>query len=99
MNLAWTRSFKTEEEKQKFLNLLMAAKPALQRLTEILQEDEDDLDVRESDVTVYDAASWSHKQAHLNGHRACLRKIKRLVDLDQQQRKNTDGPKSVNRTV
>lgn len=90
MNIAWTHHLKTEEDKDKFRNQILGAKPVLQRQADIIREEMFNLDAAESDPKTYDTPSWSHKQADLNGYRRALRRMLKLVDLDQQQKKKLE---------
>jgi len=82
---AWTKNLKTEEERDRFLNTLLGARPVLERLTELLIEKEVDLDRSERSIKVYDNPNWAYQQAHKNGCAAMLSSFKTLINLDQQK--------------
>jgi hypothetical protein len=84
MYTVWTKHLEDLEEKQKFEKYVLGSKRLLNRLKDILQEQEDALDVGETSPKNYDSPSWAYKQAHSNGYRQCLNVIKKLVDLNQQ---------------
>lgn len=84
MYLDWTKNLKTDEDKTKFQSSLMSGKTALDRLLEILQEYENSLERSEIDPKVFDTPNWAYLQAYKNGYRACLSKIKTLINLDDQ---------------
>ncbi len=85
MKTAWIKNLQTDEEKTRFESSLISAKPVLSRLTQLLIEEEEGIDRSELQIDTYESASWSSKQAHKNGQRAMLRKIKNLINLDQQE--------------
>ena len=84
MYTVWTKHLEDIEEKQKFEKYVLGSKRLLNRLKDILQEQEDALDIGEISPKNYDSPSWAYKQAHSNGYRQCLNVLKKLVDLDQQ---------------
>lgn len=81
----WTKNLKSPEEKDRFENSLKGSKIVLDRLTELLTEEESEIDRSELNVDTYETSNWASKQAHKNGQRASLRKIKNLINLDQQK--------------
>lgn len=83
--MMWTKNLKTEEEKKRFESSLISAKPILQRLADMLSEEEETISRAEILPEVYDTANWSHLQAHRNGQKSILRKIRQLINLDQQK--------------
>lgn len=85
MQTAWTKNLKSDVDQLHFQNSLRGAKKVLERLSDLLDEEEASIDRSELNVDTYDTASWSYKQAHKNGQRAMLRKIKNLITLDQEK--------------
>lgn len=83
---AWTKHIKDESEKERFNNELLGSKRVLDRLGALLQEVEGDLDNTEMNPKIYDLPNWDYRQAHTNGYRACLKTIKKLITLDQQDK-------------
>lgn len=81
----WTKNLSTSEERERFQNSVLGSRPVLERLYELLDEEERDLDSSELKESVYDTPSWSALQAHKNGQRSMIRKIKQLINLDQQK--------------
>lgn len=82
--MMWTKNLKTEEEKKRFESSLQGSKIVLDRLSQMLSEEESEVNRSEMSVDVYDSGSWSHKQAHKNGQRSMIRKIQQLINLDQK---------------
>jgi hypothetical protein len=86
MITAWTKHLKTEEEKERFKNSVLGSKTVLRRLQELLDEVEDDLDKTELNTKIYDIPNWDYRQADMNGFRRCLRTIRSIINLDQQEK-------------
>lgn len=84
MYSVWTEHLKNPEHKEQFKNTVLASKPVLERLSELLDKREKDMDQTELSLATYDTPSWSHKQAHNNGYRAALKVVRNLIDLEQQ---------------
>jgi len=85
MMAQWTKNLDKDEDKKNFQNSILGSRPVLERLYELLDEEERDLDSSELKEAVYDSPSWSALQAHKNGQRSMIRKIKQLINLDQQK--------------
>lgn len=83
---AWTKHLK-EEDKDNFKKQVLSSKAVLGRLGVLLQELEGDLIQTELDTRIYDIPNWDYRQAHTNGFRDCLRKINKLINLDQKETK------------
>lgn len=86
MITAWTKHLKTDEEKDRFRNKVNSAKVVLQRLIELLDEEEDSLDRSELSQMAYDNANWPYLQAHKNGYRQALSIVKKIITLDQEHK-------------
>lgn len=77
--LTWVKHLKDKQEQQDLEDLLRNTTRVLSRLRDILNEMEESTQrVREID---YNDPSWSHRQAHLNGERDAIRKIKDLINF------------------
>lgn len=85
MNLMWTKNLKTPEEKQRFENSVIGSRLVLERLTQILDEEEENIAQSEMNVDTYSTSDWAAKQAHYNGQRSMLRKIKKIINLDHER--------------
>jgi len=85
MLTVWTKNLKTEEEQDNFNNLLLGARPVLERLMELLNEKEQSLEGSERSVKAYENPNWAYLQAHKNGCASMLTSIKTLINLDQQK--------------
>lgn len=67
------------EEREKFKVEVLNSKKVLDKLGKILYNMEESLrSVKERD---YDSASWSHKQAHLNGESDMVRRVIELITI------------------
>lgn len=85
MYTAWTKHIKDQEEKIKFQNQVLAAKPVLEHLIRLMREDEEAQDAGEMNVKSFDTPNWDYKQAFRNGYRAHRSLITKLINLDQQE--------------
>lgn len=79
----WTKGMSAEEA-ERFKNSFKSSKMVLDRLMELLIEYENKIDRDESNITVYDNPNWAFRQAHFNGDRSRLNKIKTLINPDQE---------------
>jgi hypothetical protein len=86
MYTKWTQHLKDEEEKARFENTILSSKKVLDRLIQILDEEEQALDRSELDIKSFDHPGWAYKQAFKNGYRSSLGVLKKLIDLDQQKK-------------
>ena len=85
MLTVWTKNLKTEEERENFTNQLLGARPVLQRLNDLLEEKEAELERSERSQKAYENPNWAYLQAHRNGCAGMLQSIKELINLDQQR--------------
>lgn len=85
MLTVWTKNLKTEAERENFNNQLLGARPVLERLGELLDEKEKELDRSERSQKAYENPNWAYLQAHRNGCAGMLQSIKELINLDQQR--------------
>lgn len=73
-----------EKEREEFETTLRHSTTVLTRLQEIVTEKIEAIEREENSTVVYESPSWAYKQAHLNGERSGLTKIKNLLSfLDQ----------------
>lgn len=86
MYTKWTQHLKDPEEKTRFENQVLNSKTVLERLLQILNEEEQALDRSELDIKAFDQPGWAYRQAFKNGYRSCLGVLKKLIDLDQQKK-------------
>lgn len=83
---AWTKHLKTEEEKEQFRREILGSKRVLDRLSVLMNEVENDLNSTELNTKIYDIPNWAYRQADMNGHRRCLNTVKKIINLDQQDK-------------
>lgn len=88
MMILWTNHLKTDEEKKNFQNSFRGSKIVLDRLSQILSQEEGEITRTELSADTYDNPNWSHKQAFKNGQRSVYRKLQLLINLDQQKENN-----------
>lgn len=92
----WTNHIKDDSDKEEFTKAIYGSKRILNRLRDLLQEEENSLEASELSAASFDKPNWAYKQAYKNGYRSCLNVLKKLIDLDKQE--TTDGPNPVRRT-
>jgi hypothetical protein len=79
----WIKSL-PEAERVEFEKSLRHSTTVLTRLQQIVDEKLFAIEREENSTVIYDTPSWAYKQAHLNGERSGLTKIKNLLSfLDQ----------------
>ncbi len=79
----WTQHL-PDHEKESFKNEVISAKNVLERLGQIIEEDEEMLNRSECDQRSYGIANWSHLQAHRNGNRQTYAEIKKYLTLTER---------------
>lgn len=82
---AWTRHLHTEQEKELFKNQVLGSKQVLKRLQELINEIDAEQDKIERNTQIYDNPNWAYRQAHLNGFKDCLHKMKVIVNPDEPE--------------
>ena len=85
MYTRWTQHLDTDEEKEKFKREIINSRFVLDRIKQMIEEDEKSLDRSEMDQRIYDIPNWEYRQAHKNGVRQYMATIKTLLNLDQQK--------------
>jgi hypothetical protein len=85
MMTAWTKRIKNETEKAEYAASLRNSRWILDDLSLILIEMERELDTAELNPNQYDSPNWEYRQADLIGQRRILRKVKRIINLDQKE--------------
>lgn len=85
MYTKWTEHLNNKADKENFENQVRSAKDVLDRLKHMLEDREKSLNRTEIDMKTYDSPGWDFRQAHMNGRRAEIYDLKKLVDLDQQK--------------
>ena len=74
-----------KEEQDRFQNIVRHSSQVLERLKDIIEEAEQQLENSELTIEAYNNPSWSHKQAHKNGLKQAYRNIKKIITLDQKE--------------
>ena len=84
MLTVWTEHLKTEEAKENFRGSVKGSRQVLDRLSEILDKEEQIITNTETTPKTYDCHNWPALQADMNGYRRCLKKVQRIINLDDQ---------------
>lgn len=90
MYTKWTQHIQDENEKKLFQVKVQSSKVVLERLMDILNEEEMALDRSETDIRTFDQPNWAERQAFKNGYRSALGMQKKLINLDQQKELQID---------
>lgn len=88
MYTKWTSHISDPEEKVRFQNQIISARPVLERLAQLIKEDESSLDKVELSVKQFEVPNWDYRQAFYNGSRASYQSLLKTIDLDQQDLPN-----------
>lgn len=81
ISVEWTKSLKTQEEKDKFASLVVNNRTLLGRLLEIIDEKLDVIGRAEMSKETYENPAYASWQAHMNGKRASLTEVRRLLEF------------------
>lgn len=99
MITAWTQNLTSEEEVRQFEAAVRSSKPILDRLADILKNDDTNLARREVSPSAYDNPNWAYRQAHANGYSACINNILTLLSLDLKEQNESVRPNTEQPTV
>jgi phage terminase large subunit GpA-like protein len=78
----WTLHLKDHEEKKRFRRYIYSSKGVLDRLRELIEQEEANISRKEYSEGSYDNPSWAALQAHRNGKREALNFVKHLLTFD-----------------
>jgi hypothetical protein len=80
--IQWTSDIQNDPKAKKALEeAIYTSTTVLKRLKEIIEEKLKALDHKEYASSSYREAGWSHEQAHINGQRATLTELNRLLTI------------------
>ena len=85
MQVDWTKHLKTPEERERFKNSVLSARPVLERLEDLLSEYQASANKSVENISSYESPSWAYRAADQNGFNRALSTIKALINLDQQK--------------
>jgi hypothetical protein len=80
ISLEWLKGI-PEDKRASFEEVLRNSSQALSRLYDMLSEREEELTRQESNIGDYDTPNWAVRQAHRNGERSQIRKLKDLLSF------------------
>lgn len=95
MITAWYKHLDTDEDINNFKKTVISSAAVLDRQNEIMDEMEADLNRQELNPTVYDKPNWDYRQADNNGYRRCLKQLRTLVTLHEEDFR----PRPMERTI
>jgi hypothetical protein len=80
ISLEWFKNVPQDKRKD-YETIIRNSTIMARRLLELCDEWEEDLNRSESKITDYDSPSWGAKQAHRNGDRSRIRKLRELFSF------------------
>jgi hypothetical protein len=80
LSLEWTKGL-DQKAKESLEFTIRNSATALGRLFEILDQREEELTRQECNLKDYDTPNWEVRQAHRNGERSQIRKLKDLLSF------------------
>lgn len=81
----WSSHLKDPEDAKRFRQHIYASKGVLDRLSQMADDWEKELDQQETDTDQYSNPSWAALQADRNGYRRAIRRLKKIITLDQKE--------------
>lgn len=85
MIIEWIQHIKDPDERQKFINQILSARPVLERLNEMFEKREEAMDKNEASLSDFDNPNWAYKQAFRNGYRSCLFALNKYTILQEKR--------------
>lgn len=82
----WTNHLKDPAEKEQFRKYIYGSKAVLERQSQIIDDELNQLDQLETDKDQYNCPSWAALQADRNGFRRAMKLVKKLNTLDQKEK-------------
>ncbi len=82
MKTNWLRGL-TEQDKEELRTSILAARPAFDRLLELVQEKQSLTETKRRARSTYFMPSWKSYQADCNGYLRALEELKQLIQPDQ----------------
>lgn len=93
----WTEHLQDSEDKETFLRDLLASRRVVERIYQMIKEDDERLSRTELSQKAYDTPNWDYRQAHKNGRREYIHEMLTLTNLDKQIEKDmTHGTEFTN---
>jgi hypothetical protein len=83
MQLRWFKNLK-ESDKASVKQQVKNAKPVLDRLAKLLQDDLEDSLKYMASRNNFDNPAWDNKMAHYLGEQTALRSILKLIDIEEK---------------
>lgn len=80
----WSTHLKDPEDAKRFRQHIYNSKAVLERLAQMADDWEKELDQQETTEDQYSNPSWAALQADRNGYRRAIRRLKKVITLDQK---------------
>lgn len=79
----WIKHLKEDQHKQEFMTSLLAAKPVLTRLGQLLEEDIKTSQSGSLTKDKYESPNWAYLQADKVGEQRALNKILKMINIQE----------------
>lgn len=79
--LRWTSNLSDPEEKRQFEQSILGSRIVLERLLQILLENEEMAQANECSIKDFEDAAWAYKQAFRNGVRSTSKSLQELLSF------------------
>lgn len=80
MYIGWTKDIPIEDKVDAEKNIRSALMTL--NLERFLDDEVAQLDRQEIDPSVYDTPNWNYRQAHKNGYRQAIEKIRKIISVE-----------------
>ena len=80
----WTSHLNHIDDINRFKSDIRGSKTVLERLRQMLKEEEASLTAAEISPKIYDTPNWDYKQAHTNGFKSALNMVYRIIEIKDQ---------------
>jgi hypothetical protein len=75
----WTAHLQDPSEIERFERSLQGSRVVLDRLLEMLDDKDTSMTNVELSLDAYDNTNWPYRQAHINGYKSCLKRIRKII--------------------
>lgn len=81
LSLKWTSHLKDQKKKAEFEKTIIASVTMRERLLQILDEEEKQIDSSMCSTKGFENASWAYHQAYALGEKSRIKKLRDLLEL------------------
>lgn len=81
LNTRWTQHIRDKGKKIEFEKTIIASTTMRERLLEILDEEEKQLDTTATSIKDFETPAWAYKQAFILGEKSRIKRLRDLLEL------------------